>query len=158
MSSARLGVILGIALTVLQTAPGAATMPPDVEHFLLQVAKFSPAETAALEQGTVIARVVPGTTATEVVTVAAVKIRATPEQVARYYAQMITYVDGQITQAFGKFSTPPVLADVKDLSFDTDDVAQLKSCKRGDCDIRVGGGLEALRSSVDWNAPTWPAR
>ena len=117
------------------------------------MAKFSPADIAALEQGTVIARVVSGTTDTEVVTVAAVKIRATPEQVARYYGQMITYVDGQITLAFGKFSTPPVLADVEKLSLDPDDVAYLKTCKPGNCDIRVGGaGLDKFRSSIDWNA------
>jgi hypothetical protein len=148
-----IAVIFGVALTVLQTAPGAATAPREVEQFLLQVAKFSAADTAALEQGTVIARVVPGTTETEVVTVAAVKIRATPEQVARYYGQMITYVDGEITQAFGRFSTPPVPADVEQLSLDAEDVAYLKACKPGKCDIRIGGtGLDKFRSSIDWNA------
>ena len=153
MSAVRLAVILGLALAVLETAPGAATAPREVEQFLLQVAKFPPADIAALEQGMVIARVVPGTIETEVVTVAAVKIRATPEQVARYYGQMITYVDGQITQAFGRFSTPPVQADVEKLSLDAEDVANLKACKPGKCDLRIGGtGVEKFRSSIDWNA------
>jgi hypothetical protein len=38
-------------------------------------------------------------------------------------------------------------------------VAQLKSCKAGDCDLRIGGaGLESIRSAVDWNAPDVQAR
>jgi len=59
-----------------------------------------------------------------------------------------------VTKAFGKFGSPPAAADVKDLSLDPDDIAQLKACKRGQCDIRIGGaGLDTLRSSVNWNAP-----
>jgi len=72
---------------------------------------------------------------------------------------MISYVDGKVTTAFGRFSNPPNPADVKDLSLDPDDVAHLKSCKAGDCDLRIGGaGLESIRSSVDWNAPDVEAR
>jgi hypothetical protein len=157
--SYRPGVLLGVALTVLQTAPRAATTPQEVEQFLLGPAKFAAADVAALEGGTVIARVMPGGTDSEVMTVAAVKIRATPAQVAGYYGQMITYVDGQITTAFGKFSTPPAAADVQNLSLDPDDIAQLKACKPGACDLRVGGaGLATLRASIDWSAPDAAAR
>ena len=146
-------VTVGLAVAVMDVAPGAVTMPQDIEQFLVQVAKFSQAETAALENGTVIAKAEPGGNDTETVTVAAVKIRATTEQVARYYGQMITYVDGEITKAFGRFSNPPAATDVTNLSLDSDDVAHLKACKRGNCDLRVGTGLDTLRSSVNWNAP-----
>ncbi len=129
-------------------------MPSDVEQYLLQVAMFSTAEVAALENGTVIARVMPGGSDTEVVTVAAVKIRSTRQQTVSYYGQMVTYVDGQVTRGFGRFSTPPALADVRELVLDPDDIAQIKSCKPRDCDIRIGGaGLNTLRASIDWNAP-----
>ncbi len=137
----------------------AAATPSDVDQYLLQIAKFSAAETASLENGTVIARVVPGGSENEIFSVAAVKIRSTRPQVLSYYGQMIAYVDGQVTRAFGRFSSPPVLADVKDLTLGPDDIAQIKSCKPRDCNIRVGGtGLTAIRSSVDWNAPDAAAR
>jgi hypothetical protein len=87
-------------------------------------------------------------------TAAAVKVRATRAQTASYYGQMITYVDGKVTLAFGRFSTPATLADVRDLSFDADEIAELKSCKPGRCGLRVGGaGLSAIKSAIDWNAP-----
>jgi hypothetical protein len=154
ISSIGLILAVSVALAVLEVAPRAGATPPEIEQFLLHVAKFSQADISALENGTVIAKVESGGADTEVVTVAAVKVSAATEQVARYYGQMITYVDGAITKAFGKFSTPPAPTDVKDLSLDQDDIDQLKACKRGNCDIRIGGtNLDTARSSVTWNAP-----
>ena len=99
-------------------------------------------------------RVAPGGDDTEVVTAAAVKIRATRQQVEAYYGQMITYVDGTVTLGFGRFSVPPAAADVKDLALDAADVTRLKSCKPGDCDLKIGGaGIDKIRASVDWKAP-----
>jgi hypothetical protein len=67
---------------------------------------------------------------------------------------MISYVDGVVTLALGRFSTPPAQNDVKDLSFDSAEVDDLRACKPGRCDIRLGGAaIEALRNSVGWNAP-----
>ena len=153
MSSIRSAATAAVTLVLLQMAAGAGTLPPDVERFLAQ-SKFTTAETAALEQGTVIARVAPGGDDTEVVTTAAVKIHATRPQVAAYYGEMITYVDGQVTQAFGRFGNPAAAADVRALALDAADVTQLKSCRPGDCDLKIGGaGLGRIRAEVDWNAP-----
>jgi hypothetical protein len=86
--------------------------------------------------------------------VAAVKIRATRDQTLAYYGQMVAYVDGTITTGFGRFSNPPTLEDVRKLSLNADDVAQLRSCRPGDCDLRIGGAaLDTIRASVDWKAP-----
>jgi len=151
-------LVAGVVVAALAVVAAAAT-PSDVEQYLLQIAKFSAAETASLESGAVIARVIPGGSDSEIVTVAAVKIRASRQQTLSYYGQMIAYVDGQVTRAFGRFSSPPALADVKELTLDPDDIAQIKSCKPRDCDIRIGGtGLNAIRTSIDWNAPDAAAR
>jgi hypothetical protein len=136
-----------------------AAAPADIVQYLLQVAKFSQADITTLESGAVIARIMPGSSDSEVMVVAAVKIRASRDQTVDYYGRMISYVDGKVTTAFGRFSNPPTLGDVKDLSFDVSEIAHLKSCKPGDCDVRIGGtALEAIRSSVDWNAPNTEAR
>jgi hypothetical protein len=149
-----MALFAAITVGLLQIAPRAGTIPREIEEYLLQVVKFTPAETAALENGTVIAKVIPGGADTELAVAAAVKIRATRQQTVDYYARMVAYVDGQVTTGFGRFSTPPVLADVKDLSLDAGEIAQLKSCKPRDCDLRIGGaGLDKVRAAVDWNAP-----
>ncbi len=145
---------LGATAAMLGASPTAAAIPPDLSRYLLQVAKFTQADLVTLENGTVLARVMSGTTETEVMVVAAVKIRATRAQTVSYYGQMVAYVDGTVTQAFGRFSAPPALSDMKDLALDADDVAHLRSCQPGDCDLRIGGAaLERIRSSVNWTAP-----
>jgi len=128
-------------------------------HGYLGRQRFDAAATARLEAGEVVAQAADGQADREISVVAAVKIRVPRAQVASYYGQMIAYVDGQVTLAFGRFSSPPAIGDVKALAFDRDEVDQLKSCRPGKCDIRLGGaGLETLRTSVDWNAPDYVER
>jgi hypothetical protein len=140
------------AMLAVPTAAG--PLPTDIERFLLDVARFPAADVASVEAGRVIADVKKGASDDEVVVVAAVKIRAPREQVVSYYGQMVAYVDGTVTLGFGRFSTPPVLADVASLTLGADEVQAIKSCRPGDCDLKVGGvGIETLRSSIDWTAP-----
>jgi hypothetical protein len=159
MSIFRQLVVAGIAVIALHGSAVDAAAPDDIAQFLSQVAKFSPGEMSDLEKGTVISRVMPGASDSEVMVVAGVKIRATREQTVSYYGQMISYVDGKVTTAFGRFSTPPARADVDGLALDVSEIAHLKSCTPGDCDLRIGGtALAALRASIDWNAPDTEAR
>jgi hypothetical protein len=124
----------------------------EVETFLTS-SGFTAADVARLDAGEVIARADMPDRDDEVVTSGAVKIRASRQQVSSYYAQMITYVDGKVTLAFGRFSSPPVVTDVQALSFDRAEVDELKSCRPGDCDLRLGGtSLTQLRSAVNWSA------
>jgi hypothetical protein len=143
----------------LHLSSARAAAPADTVQYLTRVAGFPQTDIAALENGAVIARVVPGSSDSEVMVVAAVKIRASREQTVSYYGQIISYVDGKVTTGFGRFGNPPSVADVKDLSFDASEVAHLRSCRPGDCDVRIGGtALESIRSSIDWNAPDAEAR
>jgi hypothetical protein len=72
---------------------------------------------------------------------------------------MISYVDGEVTLAFGRFGSPPAIGDVSGLTFDRGEVDRLKSCRPGKCDIRLSGaGLEALKTAVDWNATDYVER
>lgn len=120
----------------------------------LAKAGFTPAETSLLDKGQVVARAVLGGNDSEILVTAAVRIRAPRERVADYYGQMISYVDGKVTLAFGRFSRPPVPADVGGLAFDPGEVEDLRSCRPGRCDVRLSGvAIEALRTSTDWTAP-----
>jgi hypothetical protein len=53
----------------------------------------------------------------------------------------------------GLFSNPAKLADLKGLTHPPDDIAALKKCKPGSCDVKLGTkGLDAF-SRIDWKAP-----
>jgi hypothetical protein len=130
------------------------SVPPDIDRFLRTAAKFTDADLASLAAGRVIAHVEQGTTDSEVLAIAAVKIFSPRDRTAKYYGQFTAYVDGQVTLGFGRFSRPAVLADVKDLALDRDEIETLRSCRPGDCDLRLPAtALETLRSRVDWTAP-----
>lgn len=151
-----------IAVALMSAGLIAAQAPDGRQevHGYLGRQAFDAAEIARLEAGDVVARAADGRSEDrEISVVAAVKIRVPRAQVASYYGQMISYVDGEVTLAFGRFSSPPALADVTSLAFDPGEVEQLKSCRPGKCDIRLGGaGLDALRTSIDWNASDYVER
>jgi hypothetical protein len=146
-------------MTVLPLMRPVPEDPQREVHDYLARMKLSSTNLTQLEAGQVVAHVEDGQSSNELVTVAAVKIRVPRDQVVAYYGQMIAYVDGQVTLAFGRFSSPPNLTDVKDLAFDMSEVDQLRSCSPGKCDIRLGGaGLEVLRSAIDWSAADYMER
>jgi len=146
--------------TAFVTAAAQSTDPAQFVHTYLTTNSFSAADVSRLEAGDVVSQVDAGrSTETEVLVVAAVKIRVPRAQVVSYYGQMISFVDGKVTTAFGRFSSPPAPADVSELAFDRDEIESLKSCRPGACDIRVSGtGLDAMRSTVDWGASDYAER
>ena len=136
-------------IAVLESiAPAAALDARDEAKGYLGKVGFTSTDLAALEAGQVISRSETAKGTGEIVAIAAVKIRAPRAKVVGYYGEMVKYVDGKVTLGFDRFSFPPVLADVARLAFDANEIEALKSCRPGDCDIRLGGaGLESLRSA-----------
>jgi hypothetical protein len=57
-------------------------------------------------------------------------------------------------RATRKVSEPARLEDFADLTLPPDDLKDLRSCKVGDCELKLGeGALESLRKEVDWTRP-----
>src|SRR3954469_23610643 len=136
----------------------AGALPGDADAYLRK-AGFTSTELAQLPGGQVIARVESTGDTGELVTVGAVVVRATREQTAAYYDQLLSYVDGTVTLAFGRFHNPPTLDDVKSLTLDDDEIDAIRSCKPRDCDVQISGeGLQMIRRGIDWNAPDARAR
>jgi hypothetical protein len=112
---------------------------------------FAAEAVTRLEAGETISRA--QITGNEIVVIGATKVRAPRDRVMDYYGQVIAYVDGNVTLAFGRFGVPPAPGDVEDLAFSPSDVADLRSCKPGRCDIKLGGAaISQLQSSIDWKA------
>jgi hypothetical protein len=142
-----------VACATLVVALLAQDARREVTDFLAK-AGFTAAEVGQMDAGQVIAHSDPGSTNGELLTSAAVKILVPRENVLAYYAQMVTYVDGKVTLAYSKFSSPPTQADVKALAFDASEISELRTCKPADCDLHIGGaGLDTLRSAINWKAP-----
>lgn len=136
----------------------AVTLPASIDAFL-RSAGFTSTELATLLGNQVIARVESTGDTGEIVTVGAVIVPASREQTAAYFGQFTSYVDGQVTLGFGKFTNPPTLDNVQSLTLDKGDIDAIRSCKPRDCDVQLTGeGLQKLRASIDWKAPDAAAR
>jgi hypothetical protein len=57
-----------------------------------------------------------------------------------------------------RLSTPPRLEDFRELELPAQDVAALRNCRPGDCDVKLGKGAFDLLARFDWTAPAAAAR
>jgi hypothetical protein len=84
----------------------------------------------------------------------AVYIHASPEAYLRFAHDFDRLRTLPSYLALGIFGTPPQLSDLKDFSFDNDDIKALERCKPGNCLIQAPAtSIEEFHQSVDWSAP-----
>jgi hypothetical protein len=57
-----------------------------------------------------------------------------------------------------RLSDPPRLADFRDLRLPAEDIAALRKCRPGDCDVKLGKGAFDLLARIDWTASDVTAR
>jgi hypothetical protein len=148
-----------VAALFVVARPGLDAGQASVRDELLRAGGFSASEVARFEAGEVIARLTPGGNQQEVAVLAAVRIRSDKESTRSYFNQFISFEDGEVTLQFGRFSQPPVVADVSRLTLDSDDVDSLRTCRPRACDIRIGAaGMAEFQRVVNWTAPDASAR
>lgn len=145
---------LSLATAAVTGAAAAASLPGDVAGYLREGAGFAPDRLAALEAGEVVARTAADDGGVLSV-VGAVRIRTTKAQLLSYFDQYLKDEDGVVVLRVGRFGKPAVLEDVERLTLEKADVEALRSCKPGDCDVRVGAGIAQLRAAIDWRAPDY---
>ncbi len=148
--------LAAIALVMARPAVNAqgAPIPQEVTTVLSRVGTPSPEDITTLQADRVVVRtqVAPGDLESTVI--AAVRIRSGLERTLAYFRQFIAYVDGQTTVAYSAVTQPADEADLRPLTFDSGDLADLRACQPIRCDIRVGeASIAAVQSAVDWNAP-----
>ena len=64
------------------------------------------------------------------------------------------YKKGTSVPQVKKFSTPPRILDVHQLTVDREDFDSLKNCRVGSCDVKLSPqAIARLHEGIDWNAP-----
>ena len=144
---------LGLSLTiVLVTAlPGAGEDPP--RPFLRTVIKLDDANLAALDRGEVVTKLLPTNEKAEIAAFGAVKTAGTPETFLRLAKDVQKFRKVPQIPEIGLFSTPPKLDDLRGLHHPPEDIAALKACKPGSCDVKIGTTGLGMISKVNWSAP-----
>jgi len=80
------------------------------------------------------------------------------EQLVRWTHGLPHAHTNQYVVAIGRFSNPPVLADVDGLLLDDRDLEDLQRCRPGDCEVQLSAAeIRAIRKAIDGAGPRWRA-
>jgi hypothetical protein len=154
----RLFVALAVAAvagghSMVASHAGAAGLPPRLEDFLATVVRPTPAERKRLLEGAPITRLLDGDKSKEVAVFGAVWIDAP----IRRYVEAVQDVEnlerGAAFPVTKRISDPPRQEDFAAMHLPREDVADLRTCRVGDCALKLGEpAVQRFRSEVDWKA------
>ena len=149
----RLAAASLMMLIVVAVLPVSA-QDPKLTNFFRDSVALTPDQIAAIRNGQPVAKNLPSRNPAEVFLFGAIYIRATPEGYLKFAQDFDRLRKLPNYLALGVFGNPPQASDLKNFSFDNDDIKALKNCKPGDCLIQMpASSIEALQSSIDWSAP-----
>jgi hypothetical protein len=142
-----------VAVTAATPLPTFSQSNPDVQTFFRQDIGLSQDQITAIRNGQPVTKTLPSRTPAEVFLFGSVYIHAAPESYVHFARDFDRLRKLPNYLALGVFSNPPQLSDLKDFSFDNDDIKALKNCKPGDCQFQMpASSIEEFHRSIDWSA------
>jgi hypothetical protein len=141
-------------IPVLALIPSWAQTPPvDLQIFLKSKLQFSKQEISDVQKGKVVAKVLPSE-GHEVAVFGIAPINAPADFFVDCFRDIERFKQGTMVLQVKKFSTPPRLEDLDQLTIDDADWNALKKCKVGDCGVKLPQDIILrFRKEIDWSAP-----
>lgn len=147
-------VALNLTADVSPDSPGAG----EPHQFLRTVAGFSTSDLAALDRGEAIAKVLP-TDNREIAIVGAVRVKAPRDRLFDQYRDVAGLKRSQVFLEVGTFGSTPRAEDLRSLTFEPYDLDTIRTCKPGDCGVRLpSDAIAQFHHDVDWSAADWRER
>ena len=148
-NASRVSLIL-LALMVPAVAPAQEPAP---WPFLRKAIQLDDAQLAAVEKGAVVTKLLPTTEKAEIAAFGVVKTAGTVDLLLTRARDFQKFRQVPQIPEMGRFSDPAKVEDLIGLHHPPDDIAALRKCKPGSCDVKLGTkGLEAV-SKINWSAP-----
>jgi len=142
---------LVVAVGAAQPTPGEG----DPFAFFRPLLTVSSADRQRIDRGEVLARILPGRDG-EVAVFAATRLNADPDVLARWTHAIESFKKGPFVLAIRRFSTPPVLSDLDDLTLDEGDLEGMRRCRSGDCSVKLTAQeIQALRVVMSAAGSDW---
>jgi hypothetical protein len=155
-------VLPGLVMCLAFTTTGAPAaqqpsnaFPPRLEQYMTDVVKLTGDDRARLMAGQPFAVLLETGHPNELAVLGAVWITAARSRYAEAARDIETFERGGGFRVTRRVSSPPRLEDFQDLRLSDEDVADLRTCRVGNCELKLGEeALERVRSSVNWNSAT----
>lgn len=140
---------LGTSLWLGQRSVAAANGPP-AETAIFENIGLAP------ESGQPVVKLLPVQDKREVAVCGLVNLQVPPEVFLQSFREsMVRKSDAAILE-IGRFSSPPTIDDLHDLTVEPRDIEDLKECVAGDCKVKLSAGMiERFQKEIDWTAPDY---
>lgn len=146
--------LLAVAWTGAQSQSAGQAFPSRLDAYLTEVVKLTTQEREALLQGRAVTRLLDADPTKEVAVFAAVWIAAPPRRYVDAVHDVERFESGRGFRITRRISMPPRLEDFAEMRLPDEDIAALRSCRVGDCDVKLSEkALQRFRKEVDWSAP-----
>ncbi len=132
-----------------QGAPGGASGEP--QRYMRTVG-FHADEIATMERGRAVARVIDEKDDIDADVVGVVHIHGREEAMVEGVRRIESFASSAPMLEVGSFGDPPSVDDLARLTFDPQDIDDLRACRIGNCDLKVGGSTMQLARRIDWSA------
>jgi hypothetical protein len=144
-----------VCLTVLvleAISSGSAAAATARSQAFLKELGVSDAQIAALDTGHAVASVVRTTDDNDIAIVGAIHIAAPASRLAEQPGEIQRSLSADEGLQMGTFSEPPRVEDMEALRFDAPDLKDARTCRPGDCSLKLDQiGIQAVQT-VDWQA------
>ena len=130
----------------------AAVFPPRLERYLATTVKLTPDERKRLTGGAPVTKLL-DVDGSQVAVFGAVWIDAPIHRYVEAINDIENLERGGGFKVTRRISAPPTLEDFAALRLPVEDVQDLRTCRVGDCEVKLGAqAIERFRTEVDWKA------
>lgn len=153
---------LPVTLTAVAVLAGASvstqTPAPAVERLLVDVLGFSAAQLTSFRRGDAVTTAMPGALDREIVIAGAVRIETPAERTVGLVRDIEHFESGARFLSRTRVSDPPSLGDFAGFSLTPEDLAALRRCRPGRCEVKLDRDGFAAVAAIDWSAADAGAR
>jgi hypothetical protein len=144
----------GRVATVSSQSTPSTTFPAQLNAYVTKYVQLTPAERTRLFEGAPVVKLLPSDPAREVAVFGAVWINGAPGEYVRLVRDIEQFERGGAFLMTKRISDPPQLTDFSALTLPQEDLKALRTCRVGDCEIKLGeSALQRIRQSIDWSKP-----
>ena len=138
----------------VESSQGGSSPLESLDSYLSTTVRPTAAERRVLIDGGPITKLLDADASKEVAVFGAVWIDAPIRRYVEAVTDIENFEKGGGFKVTKRISSPPKLDDFAQLRLPQDDVKDLRSCRVGDCELKLGDrGLQAFRTEVNWNGP-----
>jgi hypothetical protein len=153
----RLSATALVAAALVQTVPASmqtpAQFPARLDSYLSTV--LTAAQRGRLLAGHPVTRLLDADPSREVAVLGAIWVKAPAARYVAAVTDIEQFEKGENFRVTKKISDPPRIEDFAALRLPPDDVADLKSCRVGSCELKLSeDALNRMRKTIDWSKST----